>query len=454
VAQKLILDSWIETNRENLRRDYYEFLKIPSISTEPAFREDIGRCADWVRSYLAGSGLRAELLGAGTHPVVFGENLNAGSGRPTLLVYGHYDVQPVDPISLWDSPPFEPTERNGKIYARGALDDKGQIFYAMAAARLFHELDRPLPINIKFCIEGEEEAGSAELSRLLPSLRDKMKADFLLVVDYDSYDETTPAINLGARGVVSMEISLSGSSSDLHSGLCGGIAYNPNRALVELLASLYDEEGRVVVEGFYDDVQEVTPEELQAYSHQYSHDAFGKQFGITAFGGEKNRSAAEAVFFRPVLEINGIGGGYAGPGFKTVIPARAVAKLSCRLVPHQNPEKIAHQVISFLERRCPRGMQFEAKVHSGAPAYRANPQSKLALAVATACEEIMGAPCKRILSGASVPIVGDLVRFSQAEVVGMGYGLPTDQIHAPNEHFEWTRFERGLKTVARTIELL
>jgi acetylornithine deacetylase/succinyl-diaminopimelate desuccinylase-like protein len=292
------------------------------------------------------------------------------------------------------------------------------------------------------------------LSNVLSQIKDQLHAESLLVVDFDSFDETTPAINLGARGMVSMDVSLTGSNGDLHSGSFGGIAYNPNRGLVELLAKLYDENGRVQVDGFYDDVMEASEEEKQSYAKSYDRPTITKEFGIHAFGGEKGRTLQEANLFQPTLEINGLGGGYFGAGFKTVIPATAIAKISCRLVPHQDPKKIGRQVTAFLEKHCPKGLKLHAKVLSGAKAYRGNAFSPLAKAVAAASEEIMGQTCQRSLAGGSIPIVAALAEAIQADVVGMGYGLATDQIHAPNEHFDFRRFNLGFFTIARTLERL
>jgi acetylornithine deacetylase/succinyl-diaminopimelate desuccinylase-like protein len=443
---------WVETHRKQLQEDYFAFLRFRSISTDPAFKSEVNACAEWVQKYLAESSFHAELLTTPIHPVVFAERRPSDAQLPTVLIYGHYDVQPVDPIELWESDPFEPTVRDGKVFARGAVDDKGQIFFAMAALRYFHDTGKSLPINVKFCIEGEEEAASVGLSKILSKHKTELRADYLLVVDYDSYDEKTPAINLGSRGILSLEVKLIGSKGDLHSGLYGGIAYNPNRALVEMLSALYDADGRVMVDGFYDDVQEPSAQEKQAYPERLSRQDYTSRFGIEAFGGEKGRSIQEANIFRPVLEINGISGGYAGPGFKTVIPAVATAKISCRLVPSQDPEKISRQIELFLRKRLPQGMKIVVEHHLGAPAFRSNPHSALATAVAAASEEVMGRPCQRVLSGASVPITAPLASAIGAEVVGMGYGLPTDQIHAPNEHFDMVRFERGLLTVVKALE--
>ena len=447
------LSAWLEKHRNQVRDDYFSFLRFRSISTEMEHKGETRACAEWVKSYLQQSSFAAELIETPIHPIVYAEKI-VDHKKPTVLIYGHYDVQPVDPLELWNSDPFTPTMRDGRVYARGAVDDKGQIFYAMAALRALHALGRKLPVNVKFCIEGEEEAASVGLGSVLPQIKDKLKCDSLLVVDFDAYDETTPAINLGARGIIALEISLIGSQGDLHSGQLGGIAYNPNRALVELLSKLYDETGAVRVEGFYDDVIEPSEEEKKGFSQKNDRPYFTREFGIHAFGGEKGRTVQEASLFRPTLEINGIGGGYFGSGFKTVIPAKAIAKISCRLVPNQDPKKIGRQLTLFLERHVPKGMKLEVKILSGEAAYRDVPTSSLARAVAAASEEVTGKACRNSLTGGSIPIVAQLKAVLGASVVGMGYGLPTDQIHAPNEHFDFRRFDLGFLTVARAIEAL
>ncbi len=441
---------WFRENSPELRKDYFRFLRFQSISADPAYRSDVLACAEWLKTYIQQhTTLQAELLETPGYPLVYAaEN---SSHKTTLLIYGHYDVQPIDPIELWKSDPFEPVERDGQIFARGAVDDKGQIFYAVLAARYWKESGRQLPINLKFCIEGEEESSSLGLAKALPHLQERLRAHYLLVPDFDQFDARTPAISLGARGMVSLEVTLTGSKSDLHSGLHGGLAYNPNRALVELLSQLWDSEGRVQVDGFYDDIAETKE---TGYTFRFDREKYRKEFGIEALGGEKGRTMEEANCFRPTLELNGIGGGYTGAGIKTVIPAKASAKISCRLVPSQNPEKVGRAVETFLKKRALPGMRVETQIYPGAYAFRGNPKSKLAEAVSKAAEEVTGTACKKVLSGASIPIVADLVKATGAEVVGMGYGLPEDNIHAPNECFDWPRLEKGFATIARTFELL
>ncbi len=447
-------EQWVERNQERIQRDYFTFLRFKTIGTDPACRSEMTACASWLQRYLQTAGFSSRLIETSGHPLVWAEHNQAGPDAPTLCIYGHYDVQPVDPLELWLSDPFEPEVRNGQVYARGALDDKGQIFYAILAALAFQELQEKLPINIKFCIEGEEESGSQGLSDALPKLRAFLKADYLLVPDFDLLSPDEPAISLGARGIVTMEVTLTGSKGDLHSGCYGGIAYNPNRALAELLSQLWDEKGRVQVPGFYDDVGAISEKEKKLYSFRGSEEEYAKQYGIRALGGEKGVSLMEANWFRPTLEINGMAGGYSGPGFKTVIPAQAMAKLSCRLVPPQNPKKIAEQVGSFLTSRAAAGMDVNYRVLSAEPAFRGQAASRLADAVAGAYTDVMQRPCHRILSGGSIPIIAQFQEMGLQDVVGMGYGLPGDQIHAPNEHFDMNRLSKGILTVARTIQRL
>lgn len=449
------LKQWFKHTQVSIQSDFFQFLRFESISADPAYGLEVKRCAAWLQSYIAKhTSMKTELIPTETVPIVYAEDLRAGEKAPTILIYGHYDVQPVDPVDLWKSAPFEPTERDGKIYARGSVDDKGQIFYGITALRAWHELGRTLNVNVKCCIEGEEESSSTGLSKSLETLREKFKADAILVIDFDQFDETTPAVSLGARGILAMEVVLKGSNADLHSGIHGGMAYNPNKALVELLSKLWDERGVVAVPGFYDDVLETNEEERAQFAFHYDPIVYAKEFGVGAIGGEKGRGFAENNVFRPTLEINGIGGGYVGAGFKTVIPAKALAKLSCRLVPNQDPEAIFHQLATFLKKHVVKGMEITVTNLGGESAFRGRSDSDLAKAVRLASSEVTGKTCKNILSAASIPIVSKMKQALGAEVVGMGFGLPTDNIHAPNEHFDMHRFENGFLTVARVLELL
>ena len=438
---------WTCTQCALIREEYFRFLRFRTISADLSLRPEMARCADWLVESLGAIGFSARSIQTSGCPLVYAENLDAGPEAPTVLIYGHYDVQPVDPLELWQSDPFEPEERNGMVYARGAQDDKGQILFAILALRAWKELGLSLPVNVKFCIEGEEESSSKGLAQAMNSLQQELRADYLMVVDCSLLDKKTPAITLGGRGMMALEVTLTGSRGDLHSGMLGGVAYNPNRALVELLAKLWDKEGRVAIPHFYDEVLED-----DSFSSTEDHEFFRKEFGIEAFGGEKGRKPYESLWLRPTIEINGLSGGYSGAGFKTVIPAQASAKISCRLVPDQDPSHIERRVTEFLKAHAQPGMKVEVKSHGGGAAFRGDVHSALAVALSEAYEEVMGVPCRAILSGGSIPIIADLSRISGAQVVGMGYGLPDDNIHAPNERYDLGRLEQGIWTIARAIE--
>lgn len=433
--------------------EYFSFLRFKSVSTDPQYKQEVLACADWLSHYLQEMGFTVERWETSGHPTLFASHLKAGPNQPTLLLYNHYDVQPVDPIEEWLSPPFEPTVRNGEVFARGAQDNKGQCFYTLQGLKKSSQL----PINIKLCIEGEEECGSAGLSRLLqqPEKRQKLKADYLAIVDMGIPDMKTPAVTLGVRGIVTMELVVQGSKGDLHSGSHGGIVFNPVHALVQLLASVRNSEGKITIPGFYDDITPLNPEEKGAITFDFDQAQYEKMFEASPTGGEKEYSPLERAGLRPTFEINGIAGGYAGAGFKTVLPAKAIAKISCRLVPDQDPQKMATIVKKFLENAAPKGVQVSVKILEGkGKAIRANPSSKLVKAFSQAYQELFKKPCQCILDGGSIPIVTQLAEASGGEVILLGLGLPDDNIHAPNEHFGIDRIEMGTELLARTIELL
>ena len=448
------MKEWIESNFASIREDLFTFYRFKTISADPSLQGELKRCAQWLCDQFHALDCKSEMISTSSGaPLVYAEDLSAGPQAPTLLIYGHYDVQPVDPLHLWKSDPFEPVERNGIVTVRGAQDDKGQIFYAVAALRALRALNIPLKVNLKYCIEGEEEFGSKGLSDALPSLKEKLQADYLLVVDFGIPNPHTGSINLGARGISTLEIILRGSTGDLHSGTFGGIAYNPNRALAEILAKCWDAKGRIAIPHFYDDVASLVGDEESRFSSEFEGGAF-REAGIEAFGMEQGLSPLQSNWFRPSLEINGMAGGYSGPGFKTVIPAEARAKISSRIVPNQDPEKIAQLIEKFFKENTPKGMRVEVEFHHGGKPFRGSADSKLALAASQAYEELFEKPCLKTLSGASIPVVADLVQTAGAEVVGMGFGLTSDNIHAPNEHFDLARFKKGLWTIARIIQLL
>jgi acetylornithine deacetylase/succinyl-diaminopimelate desuccinylase-like protein len=443
-----------EKNEKEILNDFFAFLKFQSVSSELRFKNETRECAIWLQDYLKKLQFDTELWETCQHPVIFASNLKAGKDYPTLLIYNHYDVQPVDPLELWSSKPFEPEIRNGQIYARGAQDNKGQCFYTLQALKSLLKPDGSLPINIKLCIEGEEECGSAGLNSILKEKKDQLKADYLSVVDLGIRSLNHPSITLGIRGIVTMDVEISGSFADMHSGSNGGLLYNPNHALVELLASLRDHEGVIQIPKFYDDVVELKPSDKELISWDFDEDEYFKMFGVLPTGGEKTYLPLERNWLRPTLEINGISGGYSGSGFKTVIPSKAIAKISCRLVPNQNPETIAKLVADYLLKHTPKGVTVKVECHHGGKAAHSNPTSKVVQAFKKSYMEVFEKNCTFVYEGASIPVVTELSLAARAEVVLVGLGLPDDNIHAPNEHFGIDRLKLGFLTIARAIELL
>jgi acetylornithine deacetylase/succinyl-diaminopimelate desuccinylase-like protein len=443
-----------DRRQTQLLHEFFEFLRIPSISSEPEYRRDVLRCADWVENFLRDSGLAVERWEGEGYPVIFAERL-LSPDYPTIMIYQHYDVQPVDPVSEWLSPPFEPTVRDGQVYCRGAQDNKGHCYASLAAVRALLQLQPDLPVNIKLLVEGEEESGSELLTRLLTQKQDKLRADAIAVPDVGVTSLKTPSITLGTRGMVSLTVHLHGSNTDLHSGMVGGIVYNPNRAIAEMLASLYNADGSVAVPGFYDSVENLSDEEVNRLSLEFDEERFKRVFEAEPTGGELAYPPLSRAWIRPTLEINGVGGGYTGSGFKTVIPAHAVAKISARLVPNQNPEAVALGIKNFLLSKTPPGIRAEIEIHPGhGEPLRTSANSSIAKIASQAISESCGGiPCGAILCGGSIPVISKLAKASGAETVFMGYGLDTDQIHAPNEHFGLDRLRLSFATIGRMIEL-
>ncbi|HSX11929.1 MAG TPA: dipeptidase [Rhabdochlamydiaceae bacterium] len=445
------LKKWFNTHKQEIFSRFFTFLKFGSVGTDPAYRQETRKCAQWIVDYLKQIGFQSTLYETSVHPIVYGEYMHAGKEQPTLLIYHHYDVQPVDPLDLWKSGPFEPTIKEGQVYARGAQDNKGQCFYTLTALHAFLQLCKEAKINLKLFIEGEEESGSVGTTQFLKEKGELLKADYLLVIDSGIPGPGVPAITMGLRGIVTMEVTLTNSAEDLHSGSHGGVVLNPNRALVQLLAKLWDKEGKVAVPHFYDNVKKYSETELAKFEMSFDKKDYEKKFGVKAYAIEPGFSPSESNYIRPVLEINGMSGGYAGKGFKTVIPSMAVAKISCRLVPYQDPEKIFHSIANFLRAEAPKGIDLKVEEYHGAAAFGSSFDSPIVKMVSKAYEEVLGKPCRYMLMGGSIPIVGELSKVSGAAVVVMGYGLDDDKIHAPNEHFGLDRFEQGFLTVARIL---
>lgn len=447
------LQDLYKINKEKALQDFFTFLKFETIGTDAAYKPQMTQCSNWLAKYLKDMGFFVELWETETYPIIYASHLNAGPEKPTLLIYNHYDVQPVDPVEDWISPPFEPTIRNGQIYARGAQDNKGQCFYVLQALKGLLERDKKLPINIKLCIEGEEETGSVQIANIIEKKQEELKADYLAVVDVGIPGPNSPAVTLGVRGIVQFEISATGSNIDLHSGHHGGVVFNPIHALVEMFAKARDSDGRITIPGFYDDVVDI--ERTDEFNLKFDAKQFEEIFGAQATGGEKGYTPLERRMMRPTLEINGISGGYAGPGFKTVIPAMAKAKFSCRLVPNQDPYKIGKLVIEYFEKNAPEGIAVKVEaLPGGGWSSRVNPSSPLVEAFSKAYEEVFNAPCEKILNGGSIPVSTALSKVSGGSLIFVGLGLSDDAIHAPNEHFGVDRLEKGYLMMARAIENL
>jgi acetylornithine deacetylase/succinyl-diaminopimelate desuccinylase-like protein len=432
------------------------FLRIPSISTLSEHKPDIRRAAEFARGELAGAGMTAaELIEGDGNPLVYAEWLGA-PGKPTILFYGHYDVQPPDPLDEWISPPFEPTVRNGNIYARGSCDDKGQVYIQVKAVESLLKTTGSLPVNVKFLLEGEEETGGEHIEAYVKTRPPRLKADAAVVCDTEMFAPELPTICVGLRGMVYYELFVEGASHDLHSGVYGGAAPNPIQAIAEIVCALKDRDGHILVPGFYDDVAPPSEKERAAWARlpfdekEYTE----KEMGARELVGEPRVPLFERVWARPTVEVHGIRGGFTGEGAKTVIPARATAKISTRLVGNQTVAKSIDLMQAAVAAACPRGVTAELKVlHSGEPSLT-NPDNPFIHAAAQALKETFGKDTVYIRSGGSIPIVGVFDRYLGVPSVMMGFGLPDDNLHAPNEKFHLPNFYRGIEAVARYLELL
>ena len=437
------VDSWFTTNKSSILEQYFAYLRFPSIGAQSAHSKDLLACADWVENYLQKMGLKSQRLCGAPYPVLLATRV-VDPSYPTVLFYGHYDVQPIDPIDAWRSDPFEPVERNGRVYARGAQDNKGQSFYVMQGIRAFLEGHPQAPINIKFLLEGEEETGSATLIARMPEWAEALKSDYTLLVDGGMGSIAQPGITIGVRGIVSFELECRCAKMDLHSGEFGGIAENPLMVLSQLLGSVYNKEGRIAIPNFYDSVRSLSLEEkshldLEEHTEEYE--------GIQTFRKQKGVSLKEANSLLPTFEINGMWGGYTQPGFKTVIPATAHAKISCRLVPDQDPEAVFQKVSHYLRSNVGEHVVLNIQQLGGAESYWASPTSLLAEHLRDTYESILGKPTKCLFSGGTIGLTSELAKHSGGQVVLPGFGLAVDQIHAPNESFSIEQFQWGVRMV-------
>jgi len=447
-------DNFVRENETRLLNELKDFLRIPSISTLPEHQQDIRRAAEFVARQMKAAGLEhVEVIPTGKHPLVYADWLHA-SGKPTVLCYGHYDVQPPDPVELWSTPPFEPSERDGNLYARGASDDKGQMYMHIKAVEAVFAVYGKLPVNVKFLIEGEEEVGGESISEYVPKNKQKLSADVALVSDTELFADGVPTLCVGLRGLMYTEIEAQGPAQDLHSGIYGGAAPNAVYGLIELLAKAKEADGRIQVPGVYDDVAAPTPTEVESWKRlKFSEKEFlEKEVGASVLTGEPDQSVLARVWARPTFEVHGIAGGFTGAGAKTVIPAKAVAKVSMRLVPNQDPKKILAAFERWVRDNTPKGIQTQVRVLSAGPAIVVNPDHPAIHVAAEAFSEMLKAPTVFIRSGGSIPIVGEFAEYLGIPTVLMGFGLPDDGLHSPNEKYRISNYYTGIMTIAHFLE--
>ena len=432
--------------RDDYLEDYYSFLRFPSVSTDEKFAGKVKECADWLSKKLTTIGLESKVVPTKGHPVVWARNKHK-SGRPTVLIYGHYDVQPPDPLELWDSPPFEPVLKNGYVFARGATDNKGQILSHIIGIQEILQKDGDLPVNVDLVIEGEEEVGSQHLGKFLTDNRDALKCDVVLVSDTGMIAPRTPTISYGLRGVAALEIKVTGPKMDLHSGIFGGAVANPAAALARLLAALDDQKGHVAVEGFYDDVLPLQDGERDAWKKlPLDPDSeMLKETGAPSLFGEADFSTLERIWARPTAEINGIGGGYQGPGTKTVLPSHVMAKLTFRLVPNQQADVVVDLVKKHLQKNLPPGVTLEMTSGHHGPWYLTDPHSKFGKAAQRALKKSFNKDAALIREGGSIPIVSDFRKILGVETLLIGLALQDCKAHSPNENFPLENFEAGIR---------
>jgi acetylornithine deacetylase/succinyl-diaminopimelate desuccinylase-like protein len=440
--------AFIRANRERYLSELTAWIACPSISADPAYAADVRASAETAAARMRAAGLSGEVLETDGHPVAYGAWLGA-PGAPTILIYGHHDVQPADPLALWTTPPFEASVRDGKIYGRGSVDDKGQVLMHLAAIEAHLRLTGTLPINVKVVVEGEEEIGSPNFEAFLARERERLSCDVVVVSDTAVFAEDVPSLTVSLRGLVHWELTVHGPAGDLHSGYYGGVVRNPLEALAQILASLKDPAGRVAVAGFYDGVRELTAAERADYA-QLPFDAAREAaaLGVPELTGESGFAPLERMWRRPTLEINGMYGGYQGPGGKTIVPSFARAKISARLVPAQEPEHVKRVVTEHLRRAAPSGVRVEIEAHGDVRAVETSRDHPAVAAAARAMERGFGKPPVFIGTGGTIGPVSSFDRILGLPQVLIGVGLPDDAIHAPNEKFDLGQFYGGIETMA------
>ena len=441
------MKTYISNNQNRFLEELLALLRIPSISANSDHKQDMQTCAEAVKDSLLASGAdKAVIYETPGHPIVYGEKITDPSW-PTVLVYGHYDVQPADPLELWHSAPFEPSIRDGKIFARGACDDKGQFYMHVKALEVMVK-NNLLKTNIKFCIEGEEEIGSPNLAKFVESNKELLKCDVILISDTAMISMDTPSIDTGVRGLSYIEVEVTGPNRDLHSGVYGGAVANPATVLAKMIASCHDEHNHITIPGFYDDVLEASSAERALLGNApFDEKAYTEDLGIQAVYGEKGYSTNERTGIRPTLEVNGIWGGYTGEGSKTVLPSKATAKISARLVPNQSSAKITAILLDYFKSIAPAGVTVKATEHHGGEPYLTPIDSKAYQAAAKAIEKSFGKIPVPVRGGGSIPICSLFEKELGVKIVFMGFGLDSDNLHSPNEKYDLVNFYKGIETI-------
>jgi len=441
------IKDYVEQNKQRFLDELFELLRFPSVSADPKYNGDVAKTAEFVAEKLRAAGAEnVEVCQTAGHPIVYGEKM-IGEDKPTVLVYGHYDVQPPDPLELWDTPPFEPTVRDGKIYARGACDDKGQFYMHVKAFELMQQTDG-LPCNIKFMIEGEEEVGSDNLGLFVAENKERLKADVVLISDTSMISLENPSLETGLRGLSYVEVEVVGPNRDLHSGVYGGAVANPATILAKMIASLHDENNHIAIPGFYDDVLELSEEERAALNKApFEIEEYKQDLGVNELWGEEGFTTLERTGIRPTLEVNGIWGGYIGEGAKTVLPSKANAKISMRLVPNQDSKKITELFKSHFQAIAPDTVKVTVTPHHGGEPVVTPTDSAAYQAAAKAIEESFGKKPIPTRGGGSIPIVALFEKELGIKTVLMGFGLDSDNLHSPNEKFDIANYLKGIETI-------
>jgi len=447
--------TYVEENAERRLAELFDFLRIASVSAKSEHHEEMRAAADWLAARLDEAGLSSEVISTDGHPVVLGEWRGAGPQAPTLLIYGHYDVQPAEPLELWSSPAFEPEVRDGVVYARGSADDKGQLYMHVKALEAHLQTTGSLPLNVVVIAEGEEEIGSPNLLPFVKAYRERLAADAVVISDSAMFEKDRPSLLFSLRGLAYAEVRLRAAKGDLHSGAYGGAVPNPAAVLSRMIATLHDPNGRIALPGFYDDVVEWGDEiraEIRALP--FDEERFRKGVGAPALDGERGWSVLERLWIRPTCEVNGLLSGWTGEGAKTVLPAEAMAKISFRLVPDQDPDRAVELLTRHLESVAPDGVTLEVRALHGGRPWKANPSGPLFDAASTALEEAFGTPPVRVGEGGSIPIVVEFEEVLECPALLVGFALPGCNMHAPNEWFGVEEFDRGTVALVRLYEEL